>query len=83
MRGFVYILISLKDKKTYTGSTDNLEKRLSEHNSGKVKSTKNKAPLRLIYSESFQTLKEARVREKYFKGCSGRKKLKDILKNKI
>ncbi|MEW6194660.1 MAG: GIY-YIG nuclease family protein [Bacteroidota bacterium] len=36
----VYILLSEKDHKRYIGFTDNLERRLSEHNSGLVKSTK-------------------------------------------
>lgn len=74
----IYILLSDKDKRTYIGSTDNLERRLNEHNSGLCKSTKNRRPLRVIYTEEFRTLVEARNREKYFKSAPGRRKLKKI-----
>lgn len=79
MKGCLYVLFSLKDNKTYTGSTDNLDRRLYEHNSGLVFSTKNRLPLKLIYYENFKNLSEARKKEKYFKTCSGRKKLAIIL----
>ncbi|MCF8107566.1 MAG: GIY-YIG nuclease family protein [Desulfohalobiaceae bacterium] len=36
---YVYVLISLKDGKFYTGSTDDLKRRMNEHSSGKVVST--------------------------------------------
>ncbi len=52
---FVYVLRSLKDFKRYIGFTDDLNRRISEHNSGFVKSTKNRRPLELIYSEEFNT----------------------------
>jgi len=75
---FVYLLLSNKDKKTYLGSTDNLERRIIEHNNGKTPSTRNRRPLELIYKEDFDTLVEARDREKYLKTRKGRKELKDI-----
>jgi len=77
----VYVLFSLKDNKTYTGSTNDLQRRLSEHQLGKVKATKNRLPIKLIHFEKFETLKEARSREHYYKSCAGRKKLKLILEN--
>ena len=70
---YVYILQSLKDLNFYTGLAKNIPKRLSEHNGGFVKPTKGRRPLRLVYTESFQTLTEARRREKFFKTGSGRK----------
>jgi len=79
MSGFVYILLSLKDKKTYTGSTDNLSRRITQHTKGLVESTKNRLPVKLIYSEDCKTLDNARYQEKYYKSCAGRKKLKNIL----
>ncbi|MBK6912191.1 MAG: GIY-YIG nuclease family protein [Ignavibacteriales bacterium] len=42
---FVYILQSLKDNKRYIGSTNEIQRRVEEHNSGKVKSTRNRSPL--------------------------------------
>ncbi|OGI19241.1 MAG: hypothetical protein A3J06_04325 [Candidatus Moranbacteria bacterium RIFCSPLOWO2_02_FULL_48_19] len=81
MKGYIYILLSLKDYKTYTGSTDNLEKRLKEHHNGKCKATVNRRPLQLIYSEKIDSLDEARKREKYFKTASGRRALKKIFED--
>jgi putative endonuclease len=74
----VYILKSSKDKKRYIGFTDNLERRLFEHNSGKVTSTKHLKPLQLIYSEQFDFKIDAMNREKFFKTHSGRDFLDSI-----
>ena len=75
--GFVYILLSLKDQKTYTGSTDNLDRRLKQHNSGQVKSTNDRLPMKLLFTETFETLSEARKRELWWKSGAGRRKLKE------
>jgi putative endonuclease len=64
---YLYILKSTKDNKGYIGTTNNLEKRLREHNSGKVKSTRYRVPLIVVYCEKFNTLSEARKREWFFK----------------
>ncbi|MDH4330705.1 MAG: GIY-YIG nuclease family protein [Candidatus Moranbacteria bacterium] len=77
----VYLLLSQKDNRTYLGSTDNLERRLIEHNNGKTQSTRNRRPLKLIYSEEIDTLLGARQREKYLKSRKGRKELKKIFEN--
>lgn len=60
---YVYILKSLKDSNLYFGSTNDLRRRLSEHNSGKVKSTKGRIPLELKYYEAYSDEKDARDRE--------------------
>ncbi len=78
---YIYILKSLKDHKTYVGYTYNLERRLAEHNSGKNIATRNRIPLELLFSEKFETSKEARKRELYWKGGGGRRKLKEFFKN--
>jgi putative endonuclease len=44
---YVYILISAIDSNLYVGSTNDIARRLAEHNSGKVDSTRNRTPLRL------------------------------------
>jgi len=75
-----YILYSEKDKKTYVGYSKDLENRLNLHNSGQVKSTKYRRPLRLLYSEIFKTGKEAKDREQWWKSSGGRKELKILLK---
>ena len=64
---FVYILQSLRDDRTYVGYTNNLDERLKRHNAGLVPATRHRTPLKLIYSEQFETAKEAKEREKYYK----------------
>ncbi len=64
---YVYILVSQKDKEKYIGSTKDLRKRFTAHNSGLVKSTRSRAPFRLIYYEAYLAEKDARVREKRLK----------------
>lgn len=74
---YVYILKSVEFQKTYVGSTPRpLELRLAEHNYGHCDYTKRYKPWKLIYSEKFDSLQEARLREKYFKSGAGRKFIK-------
>jgi putative endonuclease len=77
----VYILYSQKDKKLYVGQTTNLKKRIAEHTDGKVKSTRNRRPLVLIYKESFSTRYDAMRREKFLKSLYGARFKQRILKN--
>ena len=76
---FVYILRSEVDGRLYKGLTDNIERRVKEHNAGKQKSTKAYTPWKLVYFEEFSSRIDARAREKYFKSGSGREFLKRIL----
>jgi len=60
---YTYIL-KCKDGTFYTGWTNNLEKRLKDHNEGKgAKYTKARRPVELIYYEAFETKEEAMSRE--------------------
>jgi len=61
--------------------TDKLDRRLWEHNKGKVSSTRYRKPFILKYSENFETRKEARVRERYFKSAAGRRFLDTMEEN--
>jgi len=76
---FVYILKSLKDGKYYVGLTSDVQKRLGNHNSGLNKSTKNRRPFKLIYSESLKRRSEAREREKFLKSYSGVEEKRKII----
>jgi putative endonuclease len=69
---FVYILQSEKDKKRYIGFTENLDRRIIEHNSGLVKSTRNRKPMKLIYFEEFKNKVDAMKREKEIKAKKGK-----------
>lgn len=82
MNWHVYFLKSLsRDNWIYVGSTNDLERRLSEHNDKKVASTKSFVPFKIVYSEQFTDETEARQREKYFKRWDGRIEKKEILKH--
>ncbi len=56
---FTYILKSLKTEKLYIGHTDNLERRIHEHNSNQSKSTRFRGPWELIFSKEFPSRSEA------------------------
>lgn len=60
---YVYLLKSLSDNKYYIGQTKDVDKRITEHNSGRIKSTKNRRPFKLIGFESYNKRNLARWRE--------------------
>ncbi len=75
---FVYIIKSKVCGRHYIGSCENIDKRLSNHNEGLVKSTKAYRPWSVVYQEKYQTRSEARKREnqiKKYKGGEAFKKL--------
>ncbi len=78
---FVYILISSKSNRFYIGHTGNLEERLIQHNSGKVKATRNKGPWSFVYLESFDTKIEANRRELEIKRKKSRKYIEYLIEN--
>lgn len=77
MSFFTYIL-ECSDKTYYVGCTNNLEKRLIEHNASKKGAhyTKIRRPVLLKYSETFSTLLGARRREREIKSWGREKKEK-------
>ena len=80
---FTYVLRSQKDGRLYIGYTENLDKRILEHNSGKVKSTKYRIPLNLVYYEVCRNQEDALHREKYLKSTYGHRYLKNRMKNDV
>ena len=64
---YVYLIKSVQYDWVYVGSTSNFEKRLAQHNAGAVRSTKYRKPYILLYQESFETISDARKREKLIK----------------
>ena len=73
---YVYILLSLKDGKLYTGFTPDLRSRFEKHRNGFVKATKHRLPVKLLYYEAYESEFDARKREIYLKGGKGREELK-------
>ncbi len=78
---YVYILQSLKDNKFYIGQTQNINDRLIRHNQGREKSTKQRIPFKLVYSEIFNTRSEALKREHYFKSLKSHSALAKLIFN--
>ena len=78
---YTYILQSLKDNKFYAGYTENLKLRFEEHKKGRVISTRDRRPLKLIYSEACLNKKDAMHREKYFKTYHGKMYIRRRLKS--
>jgi len=74
---FVYILQSLKDKRTYVGYTNDFDRRFKEHNLGQSKATKHRTPLILLFKEQYEDIKAAKSRELWWKSGFGRNKLKE------
>ncbi|MBL7197951.1 MAG: GIY-YIG nuclease family protein [Candidatus Omnitrophica bacterium] len=64
---YIYALRSNRDKDLYIGFTNNLERRVKEHNSGQVLSTKLRKPFDLIYFEGYKSEKDARKSERNLK----------------
>jgi putative endonuclease len=75
----VYILLSRFKTRTYTGVAADVDKRLKEHNDGKVLSSRPYRPYDVVHIETFPTLKEARQREKFYKSTTGRRRLREII----
>ncbi|MBT8186632.1 MAG: GIY-YIG nuclease family protein [Maribacter sp.] len=76
MKYYVYVLRSINFERNYIGFTNNLSKRLRQHNAGKTKSTKPYLPWAILFFESFSTKKEALEREKFLKTGKGREYIK-------
>ncbi len=81
----VYILKSEKDQSLYIGKTNNLNRRISEHNSGHTQSLKSKIPLTLLESIKCSSEPEARLLEKEYKKGYKREELRKKygLKSKV
>jgi putative endonuclease len=68
---YVYVLLSQKDTDCYIGVTNDLERRLYEHNTGQNFSTKHRTPLTLEFYFSYESRQEAFVAERKFKRSHG------------
>jgi putative endonuclease len=64
---YFYVLFSEIDNQYYYGSTKDLRKRFTEHDKGKVTSTRYRRPLKLVYFESYDSVDKARHRERQVK----------------
>lgn len=77
---YTYVIESQKSHRWYTGSTNDLRKRLKQHNEGKSTWTKSYVPWDLIYYEACLNEEDTRSREKYLKSGMGKRYLKNRLR---
>jgi len=77
---YVYLLQSELSDDLYIGYTNNIKRRLMEHNSGLNFSTKHNKPWELIFFEGYLNEQDAKRREKYLKTNQGSRLLKRMIK---
>ena len=77
---YVYFLY-LNNGYIYTGSTNDLKRRFTEHKLGKVVSTKHKRPLNLIAYEAYLLKSDAQRRERYLKTTEGKRFLRQQIRD--
>ena len=75
----VYVLRSTSTGKQYTGQTENLQRRLLEHESGLARYSRGRGPWEIVLTEKYATRAEAMRRETFLKSGQGRSFLKSIL----
>ncbi|MFZ2226273.1 MAG: GIY-YIG nuclease family protein [Candidatus Moraniibacteriota bacterium] len=78
---FVYILQSKKDSRFYVGSTNDLERRISEHKNGKTPSTKRFGGIELVFNQEYVFLNDARRIERKLKKLKRRDYLEKIIQD--
>jgi putative endonuclease len=75
----MYIINSEKLNKYYVGACINFERRLYEHNIGHSVYTSRGVPWKLVYSEEYKTLPEAKKREREVKAMKSRKYIEELI----
>lgn len=73
-------ILKLKDGSYYIGSTGDLEQRLKYHKNQKVRTTKDKLPFELVYTEIYVNRSEAQTREYQIKKWKSRKAIERLIK---
>lgn len=80
---YVYVLFSSAAGHIYVGFSNDLKRRLAEHNIGLNFATKPYGPWELIYYEAHTSENDAKRREKYLKTTAGSRALNRILREKL
>jgi len=78
----LYILDSESMDRFYVGYTNDLQRRMSEHNRQKKKFTDKGIPWKIVYTEKYSSKKEARSRELFIKRMKSRKFICDLINNR-
>jgi len=75
----VYVLLSTSTGKQYTGQTENLQRRLLEHELGLAHFSRGRGPWKIVLTEEYDTRAEAMQREKFLKSGRGRAFIKQYI----
>ena len=76
---FVYVLRSLRTRRHYVGSTQDVQARLLQHNAGRSPSTRSAAPWELLHTERFPSRSAALAQERRIKSRGIERYLKSLL----
>ena len=76
---WMYIIQSQSSNRFYTGHSDDLVRRLAEHNQGQTASTRGRGPWELVSSEGFPTKAEACARERQVKSWKSRRSIEELI----
>ena len=79
----VYVLKSLKDGRHYIGYTNDIGRRLSDHNRGESRSVRNRGPFEIIYKEVCRDEIFAKKRERQIKSYKGGDAFKKLIGRKV
>ena len=80
---YAYVLWSSERQKFYFGMTNDIKRRVDEHESGQCYTTARMGKIELIFYEAFKSKDDAARRERYFKTTSGNKMLRLILRESL
>ena len=80
---YVYVFFDVIRKRLYIGFTENIKRRIKEHNQNKNWTTRRYQNKKLIFVEMFANKKDARRREKYLKSTKGRNTLRIMLREAL
>ncbi|MCR4283934.1 MAG: GIY-YIG nuclease family protein [Parcubacteria group bacterium] len=76
---YTYAIKSEVRNYIYVGLTNNLDRRIKQHNDKKERTTRAYAPFRILFIEKFTTRTDARQKEKYLKSGAGKEYLKTLI----
>jgi putative endonuclease len=81
MSYFTYIIKSQRNGKYYVGSSDDVQRRLQDHNWSRTPSTKTGIPWKLVYFEKYDTRSEAMTREYEIKAKKSKSYIDFLIQN--
>ena len=79
MKGYLYILKSIKNNRYYIGSSTDWERRFKEHNDGKSPYTRTTRPWMIVYLKEYEIIDEARREELRLKKMKSRKIIEELI----